>query len=305
MSFSLDQTPELDAYRDEPAQLPSGSFGKEGRLSLRFERRGARSILAYMDRRAPLLVQRALYCDEGMPTLPVVFVISNAGGMLQGDRYAIDLEVAEGACGHVTTQAATKVHEMDANYAAQQQRIMLHPGAYLEYLPDQLIPFRHARFLTRTQVQIAPDATLLYAEILVGGRMHYGAGELFAFDLFSSYLRTERPDGTELFTEKFLIEPGRHPVGARAVMGTFPIFGNVVLLTPRANADRILGQLELCCDLSRPLVTGVSRLPNDAGLIFKVLGHETPLVKQAIRGFWATVRQDVVGAAVPPEFRWR
>ena len=130
--------PELAPYQDEPKQLPSGSFGKTGSLKLRFETRGPRSILAFMDRRAPLLVQKALYCDEGMPEMPVVHIISNAGGILQGDRYRMEFAVAAGACGHITTQAATKIHEMDANHASQTQEIVLEDGAYLEYLarPD-------------------------------------------------------------------------------------------------------------------------------------------------------------------------
>ncbi len=152
---------ELAPYLDEPPQLRSGAFGKDARLRLRFERRGDRSILAEMARKAPLLVQKALYCDEGMPGLPVVFIITNSGGVLQGDRYAIDIAAGPGAVGHVTTQAATKIHEMDANHATQAQEITLDEGAYLEYLPEAVIPFARSRFLTRTRIRIAPTATLL------------------------------------------------------------------------------------------------------------------------------------------------
>ena len=41
----------------------------------------------------------------------------------------------------------------------------------------------------------------------MGGRKYYGDGELFQFDLSSSTVHAQRPDGTELFTEKFVIEP--------------------------------------------------------------------------------------------------
>ena len=128
MFLAPELAPELAAYQDQPKQLPSGAFGKDALLRLRFETRGKRSILAFSDRRAPLLVQRALYCDEGMPGLPVVFIITNSGGLLQGDRYTMEFAVESHACGHITTQAATKIHEMDANYAAQTQDLMLEDG---------------------------------------------------------------------------------------------------------------------------------------------------------------------------------
>ena len=41
------------------------------------------------------------------------------------------------------------------------------------------------------------------------------------------------------------------------------------------------------------------------GLVYKVLGRETAVVKQAVRSFWALARREVIGAGVPDEFLWR
>ncbi|WP_165070876.1 urease accessory protein UreD [Paludisphaera rhizosphaerae] len=297
--------PELAPYLDEPAQLPSGGFGKNAKLLLRFERRGERSILAAMERRAPLLVQKALYCDEGMPSLPVVFIISNAGGILQGDRYAMDFSAGPGSCGHITTQAGTKIHEMDANHASQTQEITLDENAYLEYIPEPTIPFARSRFLTRTRVRIAPTATLLYAETLLGGRKHYRDGELFRFDLFSSTVAAERPDGSSLFVEKFIIDPARSPVARPGVMQGFDVFGNVLLLTPPAIADVVANQAAFGWNETEGWAAGVGRLPNDAGLVYKVVGRDSAIVRTKIRHFWSIVRPAVNGHVVPPEFAWR
>mgnify|MGYP001444972539 CR=1 FL=1 len=297
--------PELAPYLDEPPQLRSGAFGKNALLRLRFERRPARSILALMERRAPLLVQKALYCDEGMPDLPVVFIITNSGGVLQGDRYTMDFAVGPGACGHVTTQAATKIHEMDANHAIQVQEIALEDGAYLEYLPEPVIPFARSRFLTRTRIRIAPSATLLYAETLMGGRRHYGDGERFAFDVFSSTVVAERLSGESLFVEKFLIEPARSPVFRPGVMDDFDVFGNVLLLAPPAVADAVAAQAACAWSPDEGWAAGVGRLPNDAGLVYKITARDSALVRARIRDFWSLVRPAAVGKPVPPEFAWR
>ena len=297
--------PELLPYQDEPKQLPSGKFGKDARLRLRFEARQHRSILALMERKAPLLVQRSLYCDDGMPFMPVVFIITNSGGILQGDRYTLDFTVGEDACGHITTQAATKIHEMDANYAAQTQEIVLQERAYLEYIPEPIIPFRHSRFHTRTKIRIAPTATLLYSEILMGGRLFYRDGERFEFDLFSSAIGAERLDGTELFVEKFLIEPWQSSVSYIGIMEEFSIFGNVILLTPLENAVAIQQQVKAIWNPEEQFATGVSYLPNDAGLIYKVVAKESGTVRAKVREFWSLVRSQVTGFTVPPKPPWR
>ena len=302
---TLHQPQELAPFQDEPGQLPSGVVGKNAFLRLGFERRGERTTLTQLDRRAPLLVQQALYWDEALPDLPCVFIITTTGCILQGDRFNIEIDLAPDARAHVTTQAATKIHSMDANYAAQTQSIVLGENAYLEYLPDPIIPHAHARFITTTHVCLPPSATVLYSEIMMGGRKHHGEGELFQYDVFSSKVQARRPDGTDLFTEKFVIEPHSHDVRQVGVMGAFDVFANVLLLTPRHHADKVFDQVPAVVNLEEQWAAGVCRLPNDAGLLFKVLGQESEPVRAKVRDFWSIVRQQVTGATVLPEFLWR
>ena len=139
---------ELAAFQDEPPQMKSGTVGKTGFLRLGFEHRGDRTILANVERRAPYMVQRPLYCDQKMPDLAWVFLITTTGCLLQGDRLALDIRLGAQAQAHITTQSSTKIHTMDTNYAAQTQTITLDDGAYLEFLPDPVIPHRRARFLS-------------------------------------------------------------------------------------------------------------------------------------------------------------
>ena len=301
---------ELAAYLDEPPQLPSGSPGKNGYLRLGFERRGPKTVLVDLDRRAPLLVQQALYWDEAMPELPCVFMISNAGGVLQGDRNTIEIRLGPEAQAHVTTQSATKIHEMDFNHATQTQEIVLGDRAYLEYLPDPVIPHRHARFLTTTRIEIAPSATFLYGEILAPGRKYHGDGELFAYDVFSSTVRAVRPAGTtgaaaELFTEKFIIEPAGTGIRDAGVMGGFDVFGNVLVLTPPEHHAAIAAALPAEVNRAGQWAASCSRLPNDAGLVYKVLGMETEPVRDHVRQAWEAVRRETVGRDVPQQFLWR
>ncbi len=296
---------ELARFRDEPPQMASGAVGKNGFLHLGFERRGARTIVAKLDRRIPSMVQRALYPEQALPDLAWVFMITTTGCVLQGDRLALEIALGPRARAHVTTQSATKIHSMDANYAAQTQRITLDEGAYLELLPEPLIPHRHARFISDTQISLAPSATLLYSEILQPGRKHHHPDECFGATLLSLATSARRPDGRLLFSEKLVIEPQRHPLRQTGVMDTFDVFGNLILLTPTEVADRVDARIGTEVDLACGLAFGACRLPNDAGLIFKVLARETAQVKAKQREFWGILREEVTGTALSPPFFWR
>ena len=89
------------------------------------------------------------------------------------------------------------------------------------------------------------------------------------------------------------------------VMGSFDVFANVVLCTPKDKAERIHERIGANVNLTEGAAFGACRLPNEAGLIFKVLGRETAQVKAKVREFWGLVRKEVIGAALPPPYLWR
>jgi urease accessory protein len=294
---------ELAAYQDEPRQMRSGAVGKTGLLRMGFEYRRGRTALAVMERQVPLMVQRPLYWDHELPDMACLMVIHTSGSVLQGDRFHVRIDVGSGARAHVTTQAATKIHEMDANYAAQLQDITVASGGYLEYLPGLTIPHRHSRYLSDTMVTLPADATTLLSETVMPGRKYHRDGELFQYDVFSTTVHARRPDGTRLFTEKLLVEPPNGTVRAVGAMGGFDVLGTVFALTGAEHIEAIMERTEPVFE-SEGVVSGASRLPNDAGVVLRVLGSESGPVRRRIREFWGVVRQSVVGVAVPEAFLW-
>ncbi|MBR0648584.1 urease accessory protein [Roseomonas terrae] len=302
----LDAARELRGFQTQPAQMRAAGPGKVGELRLGFSMRHGRSVLHDLYRVAPLLVQQALYWDEAMPELPICAIISVGGGVLQGDRYHIAISVEEGACAQVTSQSANRIHWMDANYASQHQVVTVGPGAYLEYLPDFTIPYRGSRFINRTEITVAPDATLLYGEMVLAGRKHHHAEERFGLDLLSMAVSVRRPDGRKIFAEKLLIEKGVGMIDHPAVMRGFDAFANILCVTPPEIAARIKERFGTNFETGAPrAISGVSRLPNGAGLMLRAAGTESYDVRQEVRRFWRIVREEARGRTLPPEFLTR
>src|SRR5215469_10627913 len=164
---------ELARYQNEPGQKRQDMTARHGVLNLEFARRDSRSALTHLHRQAPLLAQQALYWDEHLPAMPCVFMITTSGCVLQGDRLDVSVSLSQEAMAHITTQAATKVHQMDAGFAGQSTQVQLADGAYLELLPGPVIPHRHSRFMTSTTAVVAATATALIAEVVAPGRKHH------------------------------------------------------------------------------------------------------------------------------------
>ncbi len=297
---------EMALYLEPPKAMYVGAPGKSGYLYLGFEldARG-KSILRNLDRRVPLIVQQELYFDEEMPEMPCVYILSSGGPNIDGDRYEQNFTVRKDAYAFISTGAATKLAEMKYNYSGLVQHIVLEENAYLEFLPEPVIPCRHTRFISDTNLQVHPTATVFYSEIFMGGRKYYKKGELFQYDILSVCTHGERPGGEQLFREKFIIQPEKYTPRAIGVMDQYDVFANVIVMTPPQYAENIYKNTPAFMDRKRRIAAGITHLPNGAGLLYKVLGMEPGPVKKLVRKFCSTVRMEVKGRPVPEEFPWR
>lgn len=303
---SFDSAHEMKPYLKTPRAMYVGAPGKHGYLRLGFEvDNDGKSILRDLDRRAPLIVQQELYFDEELPGIPCVYILSSGGPNVDGDRYRQIFTLKKDAMAFISTGAATKLAKMQDNYSGLLQTIDLEAGAYLEYLPEPIIPCANTRFISDTCLRVDPTATVFYSEIFMGGRKYYADGELFDYDILSVCTHGERPDGRQLFREKFIINPKDVPVRDIGVMHGFDVFANVLVMTPEENIGPVYDATEAFYDADKRLAAGITHLPNGAGLLFKVLGMETGPVKRVVRDFCSKVRMQVKGKPLPDEFPWR
>lgn len=87
------------------------------------------------------------------------------------------------------------------------------------------------------------------------------------------------------------------------VMGDFQVLGTIFILTPIENISSILTVFppyygKDCC-------YGMSTLPAESGLVFKILANDSAIVKEHLRKVWAMVRKIVLNAELPPPFIWK
>lgn len=296
---------EMAPYLEEPKAVYVGCPGKRGYLNLGFELDSeGKSILRELDRRAPLIVQQELYFDEELPEMPCVYILSSGGPNVDGDRYRQNIRVKKDAMAFVSTGASTKLAKMKYNYSGMVQHIDVEEGGYLEFLPEPIIPCENTRFICDTQMTVHPTATAFYSEIYMPGRKYHN-NEVFKYDLISVCTNGNRPDGTPLFREKFIITPKERNVKAAGCMGKYDVFANVIVMTPMEIAEKIYNNTDAFIDNKARLAAGITHLPNNSGLLFKVLGMEPGPVKKVVREFCSKVRMAVKGVPIPPEFPWR
>lgn len=108
--------------------------------------------------------------DEG---LSGVFV-NTAGGVAGGDRFDIEITVADAARLTLTTAAAEKVYRAPGQTAELNIALKIAAGAHLGWLPQETILFDRARVHRSFDIALDETASLLLCEIVVFGRIAMG-----------------------------------------------------------------------------------------------------------------------------------
>jgi urease accessory protein len=273
---------EVLAYDSKLSQLGVGRAGKLGAIVLRmeYEPHRQRTVAKEQYSKVPLFTQRVLYLEESLPSMAYLYIISPSGGILQGDRYRMDITLANNAFLHLTTQGATRIYRMDKNYATQLVYINVGEGCYFEYIPDQIIPYRNSRFYQNVLLNVHDNSTLIYSEMLVPGRV--GSGESFEYDI--CYLKTnaKNQNGNLRFIDTAILEPKKRNLKNFGVLEGFDVFGTVYLLSNTIYVKELNDLINTMIESAPRVHGGATILPNSSGVMIRLLGSFASDVRNVI-----------------------
>ena len=247
---------------------------RSGRFELALARHGARSHIGRQYVSYPFHMTRPFALDAAIPSLLTVYQQSSSGGLYRDDRLSSRFDVGTQAACHVTTQAATVVHDCHGQPARQTTEIVLEEGAFLALTPDPLVLFPGAACSSIVHARLAPGAVLLLSDAFA---LHDPEGRGRAFERLEAKVDIRDANGRLLVRDNFDIAgldiagpdlagpdlPGpdlaatASPIGGWKVVSSFMLLGAPDRL-PTANELAALGQAER-------QVLGITALPNGAG----------------------------------------
>ena len=291
-----DIPPEVLEYGSNLSQLGVGSAGKLGAIILKLELEPQRqkTVLKEQYSKVPLYTQRVLYLEESLPSMAYLYIISPSGGVLQGDRYRIDITLSKNALFHLTTQGATRIYRMDKNFATQVVNITVGEGCYFEFIPDQIIPYRDSRFYQKVMLNVHDNATMVYSELLVPGRV--ASGESFDYDI--CYLKTiaKNQDGELRFIDIAILEPKKRLLKNSGVLENFDVVGTVYILAPANHIKELNSLINSMIESYPKVYGGATILPNSSGVMVRLLGPFASDVRDVIIEVVRITRKEILHA---------
>jgi len=270
---------------------------QRGLLDLGF-RSGAGRVTQLVRRRQrfPLRMTVPMYLDGDDRAMAFVIVQNPTGGVFAGDRLEIDVAAGEAARVHLRTQSATKLYAMEGGAAEQSLRFEVAPGAYVEYLPDPVIPQAGSRLTQRTTVAAATGGVFFTAETVAAGRV--ARGERFAYDRIRLETRIE-VDGAVVAIDVLDLEPHRRWPGLPGMLDGADHLSSVLCVCPGADTAGLAGRVDgaLAAVVGERGAAGI--LPGGAGVVARILSPTAISARVAVHLVWDLVRRELAGARIP------
>lgn len=158
--------------------LPSVSgTSLNGHLRLRCETRAdGTPYISDQSFRAPIHISKP-HLDAGSVVLSIV---NPTAGFFDGDLLETEITVAENARLVLSTPSSSRVYPTrSGNSARHFQKFYLAENASLEWIPEPFIPHAGASYFQKTDLHLAPSASLLFFDWIAPGRV--AKGEVFAY----------------------------------------------------------------------------------------------------------------------------
>ena len=241
--------------------------------------KNSKTVIKNLLVKPPLLIQKALYPDILKPNTAHLYIMSSAGGILQGDKLQIKIKASENSNVFITTQSATKIYNTENHTPSQIIDIIVEKNSFLEFLPKQIIPHKYAEFHQKVNLKVDDGSTLVYSETISCGRIAHGE----EFDFKSLIFRTKAVNEKDeiLFSDAMNIEPKFRKKVFYNLYGRKKIFSTVYIISKVFNNDKLDAKINKLLRKSK-ITGGVSQLPNESGVIVRILSDSIDEIEEAI-----------------------
>jgi len=267
------------------ATLDAARVGRDGALTLRFEQRGAATVVAGCRYTLPLQVLAPVALDD---PAAIVSILNPTGGLVGGDRLSIDVHAAAGAHALLTTPSATRVYRTEREPTVQTVRLSVGPQAVVEWVPDHTIPFAGSALRQSIDVDLAETAGLILVDAFSAGRI--ALGEAWRFAALENAVSVRDGRGW-LLQDRF--GPAFDGLGFTE---SHPYFASIAVFGA-FDCDRFAADVERLGAGHAAARLGAGVLPR-GGVLVRCLAPAAPALVDAVEGCWRLARRALLG--LPP-----
>jgi urease accessory protein len=244
-----------------------------GRIAV--ERSGSRSVVTRAFATSPL----RLLTPGNHGRAAWIYTSNYGGGLVDGDRVELDVEVGAGAAALLATQASTKVYR-SPNGTTAELTGRVGRDALLIVAPDPVVCFAAARYRQAQRFDVQDGSALIVVDCMVSGRR--ASGERWAFADYQSLVEVTVA-GRLLVHDALALRAVDGDLSDR--LGRFDVLALAVIVGRplREEASKLVADSEADVLVRRPDQISCAWPLGDQGCVLRVAGTSAEQVGRALR----------------------
>ena len=211
--------------------------------------------------------------------IPAYFLMQLGGGIVEGERYNINVELKENVRAIVTTQAASKVYKCENSYESfQETTLKLEENSILEYITDPVILYKDAVYRQENNIYMTKSSTLIYTDGITSG----WSPDKKRFQYEKANLKTNiYMDGVPVLLDNMLINPREDDIDGLGFMEGYKNFATLIILDDRIDKNIIEHLREEILKLNLDINFGITGLEVN-GFVLRVIGNLTQDLEEVV-----------------------
>ena len=165
-----------------------------------------------------------------------LMLMSASPGILDGDDYNINIQVAENCSLQLLTQAYQRLFTMKQQ-AMQKIEVSVEANASFCFIPHPVVPHRLSNFSSKNKIFLSQGCSLIFSEIVTCGRKLNG--EVFLFSKYHSVTEIFI-EGKLVVKENLLLQPALINVKAIGQLQQYTHQASLIYLNENADVKKII-----------------------------------------------------------------
>lgn len=210
--------------------------------------------------------------DKRQGTLHLMMT-SSSPGVLDNDRYEINIDVAADCTLQLYTQSYQRIFTMQQQ-ATQNVQVTIGRNSTFCFVPHPVVPHRNANMVAETRINLAENSSLIWGEIISCGRKLNG--EVFQFSKYHS--KTSIYYNNKLIIkENLLLQPALTDLSSMGQLQHYTHQATFIFIDQHVNiAEAKAGLLKSMKEMDQAGI-GISSTAGN-GIIVRVLGQQAEVL---------------------------
>jgi urease accessory protein len=222
-----------------------------------------------------------------------LMLLNPTGGLVGGDILLTRITQENDTRLCLTTPSATRVYRTLGPPAVQETSIRVGERAFLEYLPDHVIPHRDSKLRQSLQVEMGRGSRAIIWDAMAAGRV--ACGERWDFAAIDSRVEISL-NGGPVFLNRMLICPASQNPARLGIAEDFNYLATLIIVAEDVAAvTATVGSLSAQLN-AMPQIYGGTSLLARGGCVVKLLARSASDLLCAQGALWSCARNVLFGS---------